>query len=49
MPWVEKYAKQDDRVRLVLNNYGPGPAQAIRSGFAPADGRRGGGHHGGRL
>ena len=24
VPWVEKYAKQDDRVRLVLNNYGPG-------------------------
>ena len=33
MPWVEKYAEEDDRVRLVLNNYGPGPARAIRAGF----------------
>ncbi len=24
VPWVEKYAKEDDRVRLVLNNNGPG-------------------------
>ena len=36
VPWVEKYAKQDDRVRLVLNNYGPGPARAIRAGFDAA-------------
>ena len=35
-PWVEKYAKEDDRVRLVLNSYGPGPARAIRAGFEAA-------------
>jgi dolichol-phosphate mannosyltransferase len=33
VPWVEKYAEEDDRVRLVLNTYGPGPARAIRAGF----------------
>lgn len=31
--WVEKYAREDQRVRLVLNTYGPGPARAIRTGF----------------
>ena len=25
VPWVEKYAEEDDRVRIVLNNYGSGP------------------------
>ena len=24
VPWVEKYAEEDDRVRLVLNTNGPG-------------------------
>jgi glycosyltransferase involved in cell wall biosynthesis len=34
--WVEKYERVDDRVRLVINNYGPGPARAIRAGFDSA-------------
>jgi dolichol-phosphate mannosyltransferase len=34
--WVEKYAREDPRVRLVLNPYGPGPARAIRAGFDAA-------------
>jgi dolichol-phosphate mannosyltransferase len=34
--WVKKYAEEDERVRLVINAYGPGPARAIRSGFAAA-------------
>ncbi len=33
VPWVEKYSEEDDRVRLVLNSNGPGPARAIRAGF----------------
>jgi len=33
IPWVEKYAREDPRVRLVLNSYGRGPARAIRAGF----------------
>ena len=33
VPWVEKYGREDNRVRLVLNNNGPGPARAIRAGF----------------
>lgn len=33
VPWVEKYAEEDDRVRLVINGYGPGPARAIKAGF----------------
>jgi glycosyltransferase involved in cell wall biosynthesis len=37
VPWVEKIAKEDDRVRLVLNHLGPGPAKAIRAGFAAAE------------
>ena len=36
VPWVEKYAREDQRVRLVLNTYGPGPARAIRAGFDAA-------------
>jgi dolichol-phosphate mannosyltransferase len=32
-PWVEKYAKEEDRVHPVLNTYGRGPARAIRAGF----------------
>ena len=36
VPWVKKYAQEDDRVRLVINTYGPGPARAIRSGFDAA-------------
>ncbi|HUC14087.1 MAG TPA: glycosyltransferase, partial [Acidimicrobiales bacterium] len=36
VPWVKKYAEEDDRVRLVINAYGPGPARAIRSGFDAA-------------
>jgi len=36
VPWVEKYAREDDRARFVLNSYGPGPAWAIRAGFDAA-------------
>ena len=36
VPWVQKYAEEDDRVRLVLNPLGPGPARAIRAGFDAA-------------
>jgi dolichol-phosphate mannosyltransferase len=36
VPWVEKYGREDPRARLVLNNYGPGPARAIRAGFDAA-------------
>jgi len=36
VPWVKKYASEDDRVRLVLNALGPGPARAIRAGFDAA-------------
>ena len=36
VPWVKKYAEEDNRVRLVINSYGPGPARAIRSGFDAA-------------
>jgi dolichol-phosphate mannosyltransferase len=36
VPWAQKYANEDDRVRLVLNNLGPGPARAIRAGFEAA-------------
>src|SRR5487761_1055403 len=38
VPWVEKYGRQDSRVRVVLNNYGRGPARAIRAGFDEAVG-----------
>jgi dolichol-phosphate mannosyltransferase len=34
--WVEKYAREDSRVVPTLNTYGPGPARAIRFGFAQA-------------
>jgi dolichol-phosphate mannosyltransferase len=34
VPYVEKY--DDSRVRTVLNTIGPGPARAIRAGFAAA-------------
>ncbi len=36
IPYVEKYARQDPRARLVLNKLGPGPAHAIRSGIEEA-------------
>lgn len=36
VPWVEKYSREDPRVRLVLNGYGRGPARAIRAGFDAA-------------
>ena len=32
-PWVEKYQETDSRVRAILNDYGRGPARAIRCGF----------------
>jgi glycosyltransferase involved in cell wall biosynthesis len=35
-PWVEKYARSDSRVVPTLNTLGPGPAYAIRFGFANA-------------
>jgi dolichol-phosphate mannosyltransferase len=36
VPWVQKYSEEDDRVRLVINGHGPGPARAIRAGFDAA-------------
>lgn len=36
VPWVAKYAREDDRVRVVINHYGRGPARAIRAGFDEA-------------
>ena len=36
IPWVAKYAKEDDRVRVVVNSLGRGPAKAIRAGFDEA-------------
>jgi dolichol-phosphate mannosyltransferase len=35
-PWVQKYARDESRVRPVLNQIGPGPACAIRAGFDAA-------------
>jgi dolichol-phosphate mannosyltransferase len=35
-PYVEKFARQDPRIRLAVNDYGPGPAQAIRYGIEQA-------------
>lgn len=36
LPYVEKYANEDPRVRPLLNTLGPGPALAIKSGFDAA-------------
>lgn len=36
IPYVEKYERRDQRVKLVLNHIGPGPAKAIRSGIEAA-------------
>jgi dolichol-phosphate mannosyltransferase len=36
VPYIEKVASSDRRVRGVLNAFGPGPANAIRSGFDEA-------------
>ncbi|MFC8681037.1 glycosyltransferase family 2 protein [Microbacterium ureisolvens] len=33
IPVVERAAAADDRIRIVINSYGRGPAQAIRYGF----------------
>jgi dolichol-phosphate mannosyltransferase len=38
IPYVEKYARSDSRVRVVVNDVEPGPAQAIRYGFERAEG-----------
>ena len=38
VPYVEKYAGSDSRVRVVVNDVEPGPAQAIRYGFERAEG-----------
>jgi dolichol-phosphate mannosyltransferase len=38
VPYVEKYAMADSRVRVVVNDVEPGPAQAIRYGFDQAQG-----------
>ena len=38
VPYVEKYADRDSRVRVVVNDIEPGPAQAIRYGFERAEG-----------
>lgn len=36
LPWIEKCQRADPRVAPVLNLFGPGPARAIRYGFAQA-------------
>ena len=36
VPYVEKHARSDDRVRCLVNDVQPGPAQAIRFGIAHA-------------
>jgi dolichol-phosphate mannosyltransferase len=36
LPYVEKFRDNDDRVRCVINDSGPGPAQAIRFGIEHA-------------
>jgi dolichol-phosphate mannosyltransferase len=36
VPYVEKFARDDPRVRLLVNDLGPGPARAIRSGIEQA-------------
>ncbi len=36
VPWVEKYAREDGRVKVAINTLGPGPAFAIRYGFSVA-------------
>jgi glycosyltransferase involved in cell wall biosynthesis len=33
IPYVEKYARADPRMRVLVNDVGPGPAQAIRYGI----------------
>jgi dolichol-phosphate mannosyltransferase len=38
VPYVEKYARSDARIRVVVNDVEPGPAQAIRYGFERAEG-----------
>ena len=37
VPYVEKFATADSRVRVVVNDVEPGPAQAIRYGFERAE------------
>jgi glycosyltransferase involved in cell wall biosynthesis len=36
VPWIEKCQRADPRVVPVLNQFGPGPARAIRFGFTQA-------------
>jgi dolichol-phosphate mannosyltransferase len=36
VPWVEKVAREDGRIRLALNTYGRGPAKAIHYGIDAA-------------
>ena len=36
VPYVDKYARVDDRIRVLVNEIAPGPAQAIRCGIAEA-------------
>ena len=36
VPYVEKFAKRDPRIRLLVNDVEPGPAQAIRYGIERA-------------
>ena len=40
VPWVQKYAHEDDRVRLVLNNLVP-PSAGDTGGFRRSHGRGG--------
>jgi len=36
VPYIEKYAREDNRVRALVNDVQPGPAQAIRFGISHA-------------
>ena len=36
VPVVEEYAQKEDRIRCLVNTYGPGPANAIRFGIDAA-------------
>jgi glycosyltransferase involved in cell wall biosynthesis len=36
VPYVKKYARADDRIRVLVNDVAPGPAQAIRYGIGNA-------------
>ena len=49
IPYVEKYARSNERIRVLVNDIGPGPAQAIRYGMANASSPSGRRDHGRRC